>query len=160
MFGRSGWCLLAGLLLTSGLATGQQKISSPPLRGVVSPHLIVAPSPILPIREPIRRPPITVPVKFGFPQMAQAAGKIFAGTVTRVERRPATPGQTIETCRHLPDRTGERESQRSKRSDECERLRNCNPVCDGLQCAGEGERMCRAGKCALQRDVCQSGGDL
>ncbi len=33
----------------------------------------------------------------GLAEIARAAGTIFSGTVTRIERRPATPGQTVET---------------------------------------------------------------
>jgi hypothetical protein len=34
---------------------------------------------------------------FGFPQFVRAAGTIFSGTVTKIERRPATAGQSVET---------------------------------------------------------------
>jgi hypothetical protein len=34
---------------------------------------------------------------FGFPQFVRAAGMIFSGKVTNIERRPATLGQSVET---------------------------------------------------------------
>jgi hypothetical protein len=34
---------------------------------------------------------------FGFPAFARAAGMIFSGTVTKIERRPAQRGQSVET---------------------------------------------------------------
>jgi hypothetical protein len=34
---------------------------------------------------------------FGFSQFSRAAGRIFSGTVTHIERRPATAGQSVET---------------------------------------------------------------
>ncbi|HXJ89435.1 MAG TPA: hypothetical protein VMS18_21645 [Candidatus Binatia bacterium] len=45
----------------------------------------------------VPRPPVNPPGVFGLPQFARAAGKIFSGTVTSIERRPATRGQSVET---------------------------------------------------------------
>jgi hypothetical protein len=44
-----------------------------------------------------RHSPITRPGTFGFPQLAQAAGTIFSGTVTAVAPHPATGSEGIET---------------------------------------------------------------
>jgi hypothetical protein len=44
-----------------------------------------------------RHSPITRPGTFGFPQLAQAAGTIFSGTVTAIAPHPATGAQAIET---------------------------------------------------------------
>jgi hypothetical protein len=41
--------------------------------------------------------PIGSPSVSGFPQFVRASGKIFSGTVTSIERRPATLGQSVET---------------------------------------------------------------
>jgi len=101
MVGRGVWYLLAGIFLVSALVTGQERISDPPVtlaRPLVLPG--VSSRPIPPIRLPISRQPIFTPLGgFGFPQLERAAGRIFAGTVTRIQRQAALPGQTIETVR-------------------------------------------------------------
>jgi len=43
------------------------------------------------------RSPVNPPGVFGFPQFLRAAGMIFSGTVTHIERRPASPGYSVET---------------------------------------------------------------
>lgn len=99
MLGRSGWCLLAVVLLSTGLLVGQEQIRRLPAR-LATPSRTLAPEHrgLPPVRAPIARFPIVAPPgRFGFPQMAHAAGMIFAGTVVRIERQPAIPGQTIET---------------------------------------------------------------
>jgi hypothetical protein len=99
MVGRGVWYLLAGCFLTSGLVTGQERISDPPVmlaRPMVP--LGISSRPIPPIPLPILRVPISAsPAGFGFAQLERAAGRIFAGTVTRIQREAAIPGQTIET---------------------------------------------------------------
>jgi hypothetical protein len=100
MLGRSGRCLLVGLLSMSWLLVGQEKIRQDlPLRSAGADHNLVPERRILPpVRSPIARFPINpTPARSGFAQMAHAAGMIFAGTVVRIDRRPAIPGQTIET---------------------------------------------------------------
>lgn len=42
-------------------------------------------------------PPLPPPGVFGLPQLVRAAGMIFSGTVTKIERHPATLGQSLET---------------------------------------------------------------
>ena len=46
---------------------------------------------------PPRRFPVRPPSVFGLPQFVRAAGMIFSGTVTHIERRPANLGQAVET---------------------------------------------------------------
>jgi len=41
--------------------------------------------------------PVASPGLSGFPQLVRASGMIFSGTVTGIERRPATLGQAVET---------------------------------------------------------------
>ena len=97
MFGRSGWCLLVAGLVISGSAfvAGQVNSSSrlaprflyEPRSGEIQSGRIVPPF----------RPTLPLPGVFGFPQVVRAAGMIFSGTVTKIERRPATAGQSVET---------------------------------------------------------------
>src|SRR5580765_6038975 len=99
MFGRSGWCLLvAGFVISVSAAIAGQAgsarmaprvLSEPELRQI-HPGINVYRS-----RPPL--PPGPRPGGFGFPQFSRAAGRIFSGTVTHIERRPATAGQTVET---------------------------------------------------------------
>lgn len=99
MAGRGVWYLLAGIFLVPGLVTGQERISDPPVklaRPMVPPG--VGSRPVPPIHLPIlRRPIVAVPSGSGFAQLERAAGRIFAGSVTRIQRETAIPGQTIET---------------------------------------------------------------
>jgi len=98
MTGKSVICLLPGLLAPVLLA-GQSRIAEPvdlplshPTGRLSAPHLV------FPIREPIHTsPPVTNPGLAALPQLVRSAGRIFTGTVTRIERRPGVPGQTIET---------------------------------------------------------------
>ena len=97
MLGRSWWCLLIGLLLAHGMAAGQEENRDSPVRMVQPDGGLVAPRPFPPFRRPIPGPPIiTNPGGFGFPQLTRAAGIIFAGSVARVQRVPANPGQAME----------------------------------------------------------------
>lgn len=99
MVGRSAGCLLvaAFILLDSSVVVGQADPR------VLSPQRFVAErySWQLPAGRTIHpvRPPIVIstPLGFGFPQFVRAAGMIFSGTVTNVERRPGTLGQSVET---------------------------------------------------------------
>ena len=95
MSGRNG-CLLfvAFVLAITSFSVGQGKpfVRFAP-RIPTDPPSVYLPGRI--VRSP--RPPISPPGAFGFPQFAQAAGKIFSGRVTNIERRPATRGQSVET---------------------------------------------------------------
>ena len=117
MFGRSGWCLLVAGVVISGSAvlagqadspgratprvlydTPSGEIRSggivPPFRASLPPFRASLPpfrTPLPPFRAPL--PPLRV---FGFPQFVRAAGTIFSGTVTKIERRPAAAGQSVE----------------------------------------------------------------
>jgi hypothetical protein len=77
MFGRSGRCLLALSLLVSAPLPSSGQTHSANLRDT----------------PPNARPPARV----GLPQIARAAGMIFSGRVTGIERRPAARGQALET---------------------------------------------------------------
>lgn len=109
MFGRSAWCLLVVLCLAfAPIAASGQSEAIPTLRGAPNPRSELAPAPARSFsssRQPVVRPPIVRPPRvpvippgvFGFPQFARAAGMIFSGTVTKLERRQATGGQALET---------------------------------------------------------------
>jgi hypothetical protein len=97
MFGRSGWCLLvAGLVISGSAIIAGQADSS----GRVAPRFLYNAESgeirsgriVHPFRTPVPPPGV-----FGFPQVARAAGMIFSGTVTKIERRPATAAQSVET---------------------------------------------------------------
>ncbi len=98
MFGRSGKCLLAVLFLilaplfsisqTDRNSSGAQIAPHFPPRIIFTPT--PQPAPIFP-RLPVR------PGVLGFSGMARAAGMIFSGTVTGIERHPANRGQSVET---------------------------------------------------------------
>lgn len=104
MFGRSGWSLLlAGVVVSGSAVIAGQADSS----GRVAPRFLydrpsgeirfgrIGPSfraPVPPLRTPL--PPLRV---VGFPQFVRAAGTIFSGTVTKIERRPAMAGHSVET---------------------------------------------------------------
>jgi len=99
MLGRGGrWRLLAVILLAPGLLKGQDKSAEPPVRTARSPRVLpVEPRLSPPIRRPLPLPPITrSPGRSGFPQIARSSGIIFAGTVSRIDRPPANPGEGIE----------------------------------------------------------------
>jgi hypothetical protein len=95
MIGSSSCLLVFALVLIAPvLIFGQDE---PRVRSV--PHFPIEPPSV---RLPGRivhppRAPISPPGVFGFPQFARAAGTIFNGTVTKIERRPATLGQSVET---------------------------------------------------------------
>jgi hypothetical protein len=100
MFGRSGRCLLALSLLVSAPLPSSGQTHSANLRDTPPnarqlPHIgefpIPEPAPIVP------RFPVRPPARVGLPQIARAAGMIFSGRVTGIERRPAARGQALET---------------------------------------------------------------
>lgn len=118
MVGRSGWCLLgAGFVIAvAALVAGQAGLASrvaprmlseaPEIHGGVIDHPARRPlAPVVPRPFPARAfPGRTFPVPAfpppgvsRFPQFVRAAGTIFSGTVTRIERRAATRGQSVET---------------------------------------------------------------
>lgn len=92
----SGWTRLLAIslvLLTPPLAFSQSDRSSQPDFTIpILPRIVQPPNPNQPIALP--RP---APNPSGFPQIAHAAGTIFSGTVTAINRRPATRGQAVET---------------------------------------------------------------
>ncbi len=96
VFGRNCLGLLASLILAPQYSPCQTDRAEPNPRVVQNfvSQPDVAP---LPTRDQIPiRPPISSPITINFPAISRAAGLIFSGTVTRVERRPAV-GQAIET---------------------------------------------------------------
>ncbi len=97
VFGRSCLGLLAILVLTALYSPCQTDRAAPNPR-VVQNFVSQLPDVAgLPSRDRIPiRPPIASPITIDFPAISRAAGMIFSGTVTRVERRPAA-GQAIET---------------------------------------------------------------
>jgi len=118
MVGRSGWCLLgAGFVIAvAALVTGQAGVAprmlseatSREIHGGVIGHPAQRPlAPVVPRPFPARAfpgrtfrfpvPAFPPPGVSRFPQLVRAAGTIFSGTVTRIERRAATRGQSVET---------------------------------------------------------------
>lgn len=106
MYGRRVRCLLAGLLviLTNLFCVAQShRAAGFPVRSDFrtdfASGLRIRPPSLEPGREPTRFPrlPVSPPGAIGFPQLIRNAGTIFSGTVTRIQRRPATHGQSIET---------------------------------------------------------------
>lgn len=101
MFGRSCARLLVLWLwaVPLGVLLAQSDREAPSRDFVISVPRLPAPiEPLPPPRAP--RLPVVVPVTpgtFGFPQLARAAGTIFSGTVTAIERRPAKPTRAVET---------------------------------------------------------------
>jgi hypothetical protein len=97
MYGSNCYCLLAfTLLLFQPMAVRAQSDSSGPTRDFtfpISPPRI----PLPPTAGPPIRPPFNPTGIFGLTQLTQAAGTIFAGTVTAVAHQPATGSQAIET---------------------------------------------------------------
>jgi len=104
MVGRNGWCLLlAGFVIPGpGFIAGQSGSSVH-----VAPRFLSEPASsqirsgrfVYPLRPPLPPVPLALPPSgaFAFPKFVRAAGMIFTGTVTKVERRPATAGQSVET---------------------------------------------------------------
>jgi hypothetical protein len=100
MRGRTTFCLLAILLIAIAAQVTGQTAASPLLPRATSDLAPRPPETNLPHLTGVRLPPrFPLPPWSGpgFPPFARAAGMIFSGTVKRVERRPATRGQEVET---------------------------------------------------------------
>jgi len=104
MFGKHYACLLAICAALAPISLAGQKEQSPRLSPLTTPSAtdpveqflrIVQPNPIRPARE-FR---LSRPGPIAFPEMIRAAGLIFSGTVTRIERQPASPAQPVETVK-------------------------------------------------------------
>jgi len=100
MHGRS-LCLLVILSLLAPLRVGSQTERRASDSQITSdfairwPTIIQTPD-VGPGTSPVR-PPLRSPGIIGFQGVARAARTIFSGTVTAIERHPATHGQPIET---------------------------------------------------------------
>jgi hypothetical protein len=102
MFGRCVWYLLAGLCaLLAPNVVGQtaQTGGARQISGQRMDRVRLAPTRKPRIFQPTRIPylPIAPSPEGEFSQCVRAAGTIFSGTVKRVQRRPATRGQSVET---------------------------------------------------------------
>jgi hypothetical protein len=90
------------LLVMTLLLASSSPLAQRPWVKAASPNFL-KPRPELSARLPDRlvespgRVPIHPPAQNGFPQLARSAGMIFWGTVSRIERRPAVHGQSLET---------------------------------------------------------------
>ena len=99
MFGRSWDCLLmfALLALAQSMESQSDRVFSP---DVVAPDVhIRLPQPLesrVAAASQFPRAPVATPGSFGLPQFASAAGTIFSGTVTRIERHAASSAQPVE----------------------------------------------------------------
>jgi len=96
MVGRSVGCLLVlfATALPVFVAAQAPRYQRP------TPEFLVQPaSPELSGRAIVRLPrrPVLPPGECVFPRFVRAAGMIFSGTVTKIERQPANAGQTLET---------------------------------------------------------------
>lgn len=102
MFGRCVWYLLVGLcaiLAPDSVAQTAQTGAARRISGERMDLARIAPTRKPRIFQPTRVPylPIAPAPEGEFSQCVRAAGTIFSGTVTRVQRRPATRGQSVET---------------------------------------------------------------
>jgi hypothetical protein len=99
MFGRSVPCLLAILLqfLAPSFMRGQTDRAVSPGKPGLAIRMPDIDTPLLPQPDLIPRAPVRLPGVIGLPAMAQAAGMIFSGTVSKIQRRPATRAQALET---------------------------------------------------------------
>ena len=98
MYGEGAFTLLAlSLLLTTGSASQSQTDLIRPRPPVITRDATLH-SGLLhsPITEPVS-PPHNPGPPGGLSHMVRAAGMIFSGTVTRIERRPAVNGQPLQT---------------------------------------------------------------
>lgn len=105
MIGNRRSCLLAIVLCMVGTPFLGAQTAQPPDARVaknslsdIAEHLPILVQPSTPLPPPvIPHLPIRAPV-FGFPDVVRAAGMIFSGTVTAIERRPpANQAQAIAT---------------------------------------------------------------
>jgi hypothetical protein len=94
MHGRSCACLLAIslLILAPVVMSGQSGRVDEPAEYTI--HFPTYATP--PARSDLRRP-VPVTGTISLPVIARAAGTIFSGTVTSIERRPATRSQAVES---------------------------------------------------------------
>jgi hypothetical protein len=101
VFGRSCACLLAfSFLILLPAAVDGQSDRADPSRDFTFPLLppaTVQPRVPHPVQPYFRRRWLPPPGTLGLPQLAGAAGTIFSGTVTAINRRPANAGQSVET---------------------------------------------------------------
>lgn len=103
MFGRRVFSLLVVLsIFLTAVSPGQNiRTAVPELdRDLVKHSISRIPPAQSTIREPshiVHRPPTDTSGSDGFVRLVRGAGTIFSGTVTRVQRCPATRGQSIET---------------------------------------------------------------
>lgn len=103
MFGKNYACLLAMFVVLAPISSAGQGQPSTRL-SFTSPSASEA----VELRSPvIQRNSILASPSFhadhtgpiGFPEMVRAAGLIFSGTVTGIERQPAIPGRSVETVK-------------------------------------------------------------
>ena len=95
MPGRSGCLLNAAFVLISAainLAQDEPRARIPMRFPAEQPTVRLPGRVFAPPRAPSGPPGVV-----GFPQFVRAAGIIFSGTVTNIQRRPAIRGQTVET---------------------------------------------------------------
>lgn len=104
MFGKNYACLLAMCVVLGPICSAAQRQQSTrlspltptiPSDPVEQNSRIIQPTPIRPSPE-FR---VYRPDPIAFPEMIRVAGLIFSGTVIRIERQPATPGQSVETVK-------------------------------------------------------------
>lgn len=104
MLGKNYACLLAISVVFVPISSVGQSQQSHRLLTVTPPvasdrvderRPILLPNPIRPVPE-FR---LFHPGPIALPEMVRSAGLIFSGTVTRIERQPATPGQSVETVK-------------------------------------------------------------
>ena len=104
MFGKHYACLLAICVVLAPISSAAQKQQSPRLLPLTLPSAADPAEQRLPTVQPnpIRPAPefrLYRPRPIAFADMIRAAGLIFSGTVIRIERQPATPGQSVETVK-------------------------------------------------------------
>ena len=98
MFGRSGWCLLISILLLAPIwlrAQSGHPAAMPDFTVRHSPRIVQPP-----IDDPlVREPGPVAPLRTtnDLTTLVRGAGSIFSGTVTAIERQPATSGHTLDT---------------------------------------------------------------
>jgi hypothetical protein len=104
MFGRSVLSLLVlvSVFVSSPLLNGQahrDSVSHSVPRFATGPasHQPSRSQPTSELVPLVPRFPVSPPVPPGLSQIARAAGMIFWGTVSHIERRPSTRGQSVET---------------------------------------------------------------
>jgi hypothetical protein len=99
MFGSRSLCLLAVVVVTqaSPLSLAQaDRLKASPILLKSAPEFSHVPV-RLPAPQPPLRFPASPPADTSFQHIVRDAGMIFSGTVSRVERHPATRGHSLET---------------------------------------------------------------